>query len=89
MGPRGLRWVAGQVPRLNGPLPNAAWVVTVPAMRTIARLLQLAGLTIPPLAMVAQLLQQIKAIQMLQFLFVSVCLFSVGYLMQLYSRPPS
>jgi hypothetical protein len=37
---------------------------------------------------VAQLLNQIKAGQMLQFLFVSVCLFSVGYLLQLYSRPP-
>lgn len=57
-------------------------------MRALARLLQFAGLTIPPLAMVAQLLNQIKAWQMLQFLFVSVCLFSVGYLMQLYSRPP-
>ena len=60
----------------------------MPAMRTIARLFQLAGLTIPPLAMVAQLMNQIKASQMLQFLFVSVCLFSVGYLLQLYSRPP-
>jgi len=70
------------------PLPNAARTGNVPAMRTIARLFQLAGLTIPPLAMVAQLMNQIKAGQMLQFLLVSVCLFSVGYLLQLYSRPP-
>ena len=56
-------------------------------MRTIARLLQLAGLTIPLLAMVAQLMEKIKAGQMLQFLFISVCLFSVGYLLQTYSRP--
>jgi hypothetical protein len=57
-------------------------------MQTIARLLQLAGLTIPPLAMIAQLMERIKAGQMLQFLFVSVGLFLAGYLLQQYSRPP-
>ena len=53
-------------------------------MQLLARLLQLAGLTIPPLAMVAQLQQNIKASQMLQFLVVAVCLFSAGYILQVY-----
>jgi hypothetical protein len=57
-------------------------------MRAFARLLQLAGLTIPLLAMVAQLAEQIKASQMLQFLVVSVALFTAGYLLQQYTRPP-
>lgn len=57
-------------------------------MHFIARSLQLAGLTIPPLAMVAQLMERIKAGQLLQFLAVSVGLFLVGYLLQQYSRPP-
>ncbi len=51
-------------------------------MTMIARLLQLAGLTIPPLAMVAQLSNQITAGRMLQFLVFSVCLFLAGYLLQ-------
>jgi hypothetical protein len=54
-------------------------------MRAFARLLQLAGLTIPILAMVAQLMERIRAGQMLQFLVVSVCLFTTGYLLQQYS----
>jgi hypothetical protein len=45
-------------------------------------MLQLAGLTIPLLAMVAQLMDRIRAGQMLQFLVVSVCLFTGGYLLQ-------
>lgn len=53
-------------------------------MQLLARLLQLAGLTIPPLAIVAQLQQNIKASQMLQFLFVAVCLFGIGYILQIY-----
>jgi hypothetical protein len=53
-------------------------------MQLLARLLQLAGLTIPPLAMVAQLMNRIRAGQMLQFLVVAVCLFSAGYILQVY-----
>jgi hypothetical protein len=45
-------------------------------------MLQLAGLTIPPLAMVAQLGNHITAGRMLQFLVFSVCLFVSGYLLQ-------
>jgi uncharacterized membrane protein YGL010W len=53
-------------------------------MYTLARMLQLAGLTIPPLAIIAQLAERIKASQMLQFLAVSVGLFLIGYLLQQY-----
>lgn len=53
-------------------------------MQVIARLLQLAGLTIPILAMVAQLMNRIRAGQMLQFLVVAACLFGVGYILQIY-----
>jgi hypothetical protein len=56
-------------------------------MHALARLLQLVGLTIPPLAMIAQLAERISAVQMLQFLVVGVCLFSTGYLLQHYRSP--
>lgn len=59
------------------------------AMYAFARLLQLAGLTVPPLAIFAQLNERINAAQMLQFLAVSVGLFLVGYLLQQYGRPRS
>jgi hypothetical protein len=55
-------------------------------MYTVARLLQTLGLAIPPLAMVAQLSQQISAGQMLQFLVAAVCLFGTGYLLQHYRK---
>jgi hypothetical protein len=59
------------------------------SMHAFARLLQLAGLTIPPLAMIAQLSDQISAGRMLQFLLFSVCLFGAGYLLQSYRGPRS
>lgn len=57
-------------------------------MHALARLLQFAGLVIPPLAMVAQLSNQITAGRMLQFLVFSVCLFLAGYLLQSYRGKP-
>jgi hypothetical protein len=57
-------------------------------MHALGRLLQLAGLTIPPLAMIAQLSEQISAGRMLQFLLFAVCLFVAGYLLQQYRSPP-
>lgn len=54
-------------------------------MRSFARLLQFAGLTIPPLAMIAQLGNHISAGKMLQFLLVAVGIFLLGYTMQRYS----
>lgn len=59
--------------------------VTVQAMYSIARLLQLIGLTIPLLAIVAQLNDSIKSGKMLQFLFAAVLIFSIGYLLQRYT----
>jgi hypothetical protein len=56
-------------------------------MRPIARLLQLVGLTIPPLAIIAELGHHISTKQMLQFLIVSVCVFLTGYLLQQYTGP--
>lgn len=55
-------------------------------MQKLSRLLQLAGLTIPPLAMIAQLGEHISAGRMLQFLVFSVCVFLAGYLLQSYRR---
>jgi hypothetical protein len=51
-------------------------------MFTLARLLQLAGLVVPPLAIVAELNHSITLSQMLGFLLVSVCLFGLGYFLQ-------
>jgi hypothetical protein len=56
-------------------------------MHAFARLLQFAGLAIPPLAMIAQLGNHISAGKMLQFLLVSVGVFVLGYTMQRYSGP--
>jgi hypothetical protein len=51
-------------------------------MYRIGRFLQLVGLSIPPLAMVAQLRGDISAGKMLSFLFVAVCVFLLGYGLQ-------
>ena len=53
-------------------LPRCITNVTVHAMYTVARFLQIAGLTILPLAIMAQLNQNISLGQMLQFLVVAV-----------------
>ena len=54
-------------------------------MYKLARFIQMAGLAIPPLAIIAQLMDEITLGQMLGFLTVSVGLFLVGYLLQRYS----
>ena len=54
-------------------------------MHTFSRFLQLLGMAIAPLAMVAQLNQRISVGQMLQFLLVSVGIFLVGYTLQQHS----
>jgi len=54
-------------------------------MHAIARFLQIAALIILPLAMVAQLNNDISSGKMLQFLVVGACLFTVGYLLQQYT----
>ena len=54
-------------------------------MLTIARLLQMLGLAIAPLAMVAQLGEQISVGDMLKFLFMAVGVFLLGYTLQRYS----
>lgn len=54
-------------------------------MYSVARLLQMIGLTIPPLAIIAQLTSNIDLKQMLGFLVASVAVFTIGYLLQRYS----
>jgi hypothetical protein len=56
-------------------------------MQLLARLLQLVGLTVPPITILAQLGGRITAGQMLGFLVVSVCLFTAGHLLQRASAP--
>ncbi len=51
-------------------------------MYTVARFLQMIGLTIPVLAILAQLNQSISASTMLGFLIASVLVFSIGYMIQ-------
>jgi hypothetical protein len=51
-------------------------------MYTLARFLQMVGLTIPILAILAQLNQTITASKMLGFLIASVLVFSIGYMLQ-------
>jgi len=58
---------------------------TVLGMFKLGRMLQFVGLVIPPLAIVAQLAESISLGQMLEFLFVSVGVFLMGYLLQRYS----
>jgi hypothetical protein len=58
-------------------------------MYSLARLMQMAGLTIPPLAIIAQLMDRITLGQMLGFLVTSVAVFGVGYLIQRYTGGPA
>ncbi len=53
-------------------------------MYTLGRFLQIVGLTIPPLAIVAELNERNPG-RMLQFLAVAVGIFVLGYLLQRYS----
>jgi hypothetical protein len=55
------------------------------AMHTLARVLQIGGLTIPLLAIVAQLNERISLGQMLGFLIVAISIFSIGQLIERYS----
>lgn len=58
---------------------------TLLGMFKLGRLLQIVALVILPLAMVSQLSGSISLGQMLQFMFVAVGIFMIGYLLQRYS----
>jgi hypothetical protein len=75
-------------PPIRRQLPFGELSVNFHWMYSLARLLQLLALAIPPLAMVAQLNSDIGAGKMLQFLGLSVCLFCIGYLLQQYTGKP-
>ncbi len=53
-------------------------------MQTLARMLQVVGLTIPPLTILAQLAnpEQFGTGEMLKFLLMAVGIFLLGYLLQ-------
>jgi hypothetical protein len=70
-------------------LPRHAVNGTVRTMYTLPRILQIIGLVIPPLAIMAQLYGSITPGQMLQFLVVSICLFMIGQLLQRHTGRPS
>ena len=70
------------------PLPPRRAADTVLSMYAMARLLQFAALVILPLSIFAQLSNSITLGQMLQFLVVGICLFTIGYLLQSYSGKP-
>ena len=55
-------------------------------MRALGKLLQIAGLTIPPLSIIAQLNESISQGQMLTFLVASACAFWIGRIVEGYSR---
>jgi len=54
-------------------------------MYALGRLLQIAGLTILPIAVFAQLAESITPGQLLGFLIVGILIFSMGQLLQRYS----
>ncbi len=53
-------------------------------MYAVARLLQMIGLTIPPLAIIGQLNQAIDVRQMLILLVAAIAVFGIGYVLQHY-----
>jgi len=60
-------------------------------MHTLARMLQLAGLAIPPLAIISQLTDpnNFGTGEMLKFLFMAVGIFLLGYLLQRFGSGPT
>lgn len=55
-------------------------------MQTLGKFLQIAGLTVPPLSILAQLSGSIGAGKMLVFLVASVCAFYIGRILEGYAR---
>lgn len=73
------------MPTATPPLPRKHCLGRLLDMRSLARLLQLAGLAIPPLVIGAQLSETISTGRMLQFLMMAIGLFVLGYTLQRYS----
>jgi hypothetical protein len=55
-------------------------------MQALGKLLQLAGLTVPPITILMQLNDAIKASQMLMMLVASVCIFFIGRIIEGYAK---
>lgn len=69
-------------------MPNRGAPDNVLTMYALARMLQFTALVILPLSVMAQLSDAISSSQMLRFLVVGICLFTIGYLLQAYSGKP-
>lgn len=54
--------------------------------RSFGRLMQSVGLTVPPVSIVLQLANSITAGQMLTMLVASVCVFTIGWILTVYSK---
>ena len=66
-------------------MPRAGFGANVLAMYAVARFLQIVGLTIPLLAIIAQLNERISLGQMLGFLIAAIAVFGIGHVLQRYS----
>jgi hypothetical protein len=55
-------------------------------VKSFGHLLQVIGLTVPPLSIIMQLMNAIKASQMLVMLVASVCAFMIGRMIEGYGR---
>ena len=56
------------------------------SVRSIGRLLQFAGLSVPPVSIFLQLTEAISLGQMLTMLVASVCSFGIGRILEGYTR---
>ena len=70
-------------------LPGRAPGGRLLGMYSLARLLQMAGLTLPPVIILAQISnpEQFGTGPMLKFLLLAVGIFLLGYLLQRFARP--
>ena len=69
---------------MGKPLPRGQGFVNFARMAFLGKLLQLAGLTIPPLSIVAQLNGTISQGQMLTFLVAAASAFWIGRILEGY-----
>jgi hypothetical protein len=74
------------VSRLEAALGKPQQPQETTSMHALGKLLQLAGLTVPPITILMQLNDAIKASQMLMMLVASVCLFFIGRIIEGYAK---
>ena len=67
-------------------LPGCLGSITVGRMEALGKMLQMAGLVIPPLSIIAELQHSISLGQMLTFLVAAASAFWIGSILRGYSR---